>query len=623
MNEVSDAAFPRRFHRAGLLALGTFLFALNLGGYDLWPPDEPRFAEVAREMALSGDYLSPRVNGESYLEKPPLLFWMTAAVSAPFGRVTEWSARIPSVAAALITLACTYVIALRLFGARVALWSALVLMTNVRFWWQARTGQIDMLLTACTTLALLSLCIWNETRRGRWLFVFYAAQATAVYAKGPVGIVIPLLTLLVFYWREKDARRRSHWVLGTLAAAALVLLWFIPARMAAADAAGQAAHSEIASNLFRQTIGRFFLGVSKAQWPWYYLGTIPVDLVPWTLFLPWTLVWVWRNRKEGTGMRFLLSWAIPALIFFSVCVGKRAIYLLPLFPAFAILVARSVLELADGAHAVWRRRAAAVWALALLVLGLGTITLPLTPLREYSSNGLTAFGLVALALAGDLAVRAARGDMRTLHAVLAGHFALLAAAGALLVLPHVNQYKSAKDFCAPLRALSEKGTAYKLYSVGFSREEYIFYAEHFHEAVFSKDLPLPAGLPMDDETWSKTQKLLRAGLAAATAEVPIASFDAIKESDVRSLRDAVALATRNAGADPALLAAFLDTLRAEIAKFSVRFDSEEPAFMFIREDDWRAFLPLYPSAPPYKVIAHSQIGRRSVLLLANPASARL
>src|SRR5690606_38065267 len=121
--------------------------------YALWPADEPRFGEVAREILQTGNWLVLHVNGEPYMEKPPLFCWLIAIVSAPFGDVSEFTARMPSIAAALVTVLFTFLITARMTGSRQALMAALVLMTASRFWWQARTAQIDMVLTACLTVA--------------------------------------------------------------------------------------------------------------------------------------------------------------------------------------------------------------------------------------------------------------------------------------------------------------------------------------------------------------------------------------------------------------------------------------------------------------------------------------
>ena len=119
---------------------------------------------------------------------------------------------------------------------------------------------------------------------------------------------------------------------------ALLTLWLVPARASISDEIGTEVQAEIGGNLFRQTVGRFFLGVSHFEWPWYYLENLPVDLLPWTLFLPYALLFAWRHRRAGQSERFLLAWTVPALIFFSISLGKRALYLLPLYPAFAILL---------------------------------------------------------------------------------------------------------------------------------------------------------------------------------------------------------------------------------------------------------------------------------------------
>ena len=161
-----------------LLAVSAVLFSAGIRQYDLWSPDEPRFAQAAREMIQRGDYLAPHVNAQPYMEKPPLLFWLMALCSAPFGDVNEFGARMPSVAAGVATVGLTYLLALRVLkDTRLALWAAIILMTNLRFWWQARFGQIDMLLTACMTAGLYALWRFDEERDRRWLFLLYGAVA--------------------------------------------------------------------------------------------------------------------------------------------------------------------------------------------------------------------------------------------------------------------------------------------------------------------------------------------------------------------------------------------------------------------------------------------------------------
>jgi len=613
----------RTLHLSILIPLALLLFAVNIGGYDLWPADEPRFGEAAREMMQSGDYLSPRVNGEPYLEKPPLLFWSMALVAAPFGDMSESTARIPSVASGVLTALLTYLLAARLFGARTAFWSALILITGFRFWWQARTAQIDMLLTACTTTTLYALWRWDEERRARWLAALYLALAAALFAKGPPGPVFFLLFVWTFYRQAPAARKQLHWVAGLACVGLLGLLWFIPARLAAAGAADQAAGAGMAANFFRNTIGRFLLGVSKAQPPWYYLTTLPVDLMPWALFLPWILPWTWKRRGESRALRFLLCWTVPALIFFSISIGKRAVYILPLFPAFAILSAAAVLALMDGPHPTWRQRTGLAWALLLLLLGALPLALPFTPYREAAGNNTLFFGLSVLLFGGYALRRVLKTGGRSLHALIASQMAAVLFLAACCALPVINPYKSARYFCEPVRRLAEAGQEFRLYSVGFSREEYIFYSKHFHTPVLT-DLVGKDEIP--PEAWmeaAKQQKSARKLIARAVDAVAIANLEAVTAPERAALLDAIESSIAAEAEDAEALRAFEDALRREIDAFAGRFAAPEPAFLFVQDEDWRWLLPLHGSPPEYHVIRHDRVGSREVLLLANAAGEAL
>ena len=601
----------RLYHLAALLMLAALLFSTNIGGYDLWPADEPRYAEVAREMMESGDYLAPHVNGAPYREKPPLLFWAIAAASWPFGEVTEVSARIPSVAAALVVLVCTHILAERMYGPQTAWWACLMLMTGTRFWWQARTAQIDMLLTACLSVALCAFYAWTKSPRASTLILFYAAVAAAVYAKGPPGVLFPIFLVIIYFWRRPADRRKMHPLWGLAAVCVLVAAWLIPARMAVAHETGNQAEQAIASNLFHQTIGRFFLGVSKVQWPWYYLINLPVDWLPWALFLPWTVPWVWARRREDDRVRLLLAWVVPAFIFFSICIGKRAIYLLPIYPALAILVARSALALVESPRIVWRRRTAYAWIGLLLA-----IAAAVGVAVRSSSVGARGPELLPLAFAaGLLALHgvyvAARTDMRKLHWMLAAHFIVLATVGSLYALPVVNEFKSARSFCAPIRALSGRGEAFRLYSVLFSREEYIFYSRHFHEAMFVDTFPIELPAHLDPQRIKEQKELLQ----EAVGEVPIEKFSAVTDEEVERLQAALHEATEQEGED-ALDTSMRGLLLEAAEAFADLFMHDGAAFVFVQEKDWRWLVAVHPSLRASRLVHAHAVGRRDVMLIA-------
>ncbi len=603
-----------------LLFFAVAVFVPAIGTHDLWPADEPRYAQVAREMLETGDAITLRINEEPYLEKPPLLFWTIAAVSKPFGDVSALTARVPSVVSALVVVALTYLLAARLYSPRVGFWSALILITTNRFWWQATHAQIDMLLTAFMTGSLYAFWRWHKAPRPGWLLLFYACSAAGVFAKGPVGAIFPLLLIFSFYWKRPDERKQTHWILGMLAVAVLSALWLIPARMAAAREAQTVAREVVATDLFHQTIGRFILGVSKAQWPWYYLKTLPVDWLPWSLFLPWTLPYVWKRRREGDEMRFLLCWILPAFVFFSASVGKRALYLLPLFPVMAMLIARSVLDLMEGDHVVWRRRTGLAWAALLLLLAAAPFTLRFSTYPDAWSTELLVFSASAVTFAAITLYFAIRTDMRQLHTLMASHFAGLAILAALVVLPQVNHFKSARPFCEPLRTLAEAGESFHLYSVGFSREEYVYYSHHPHTPVLIELLDLETEQPLEPREMVRLQKHMKKSIANAVEDVPINVVDSVTEAELQALQEALHEAADDEVA-PEMLEQFRDKLVRETNAFLDAFESDASAFLFVMENDWRWILAIHPIACAYPIVRSEQVGRRYVLLIANKAGA--
>ncbi len=605
--------------RTTAIALTLFalvFLSLNIGGYDLWAPDEPRYAQVAREMLDSGNWFTPYVNGEPYMEKPPVFFWSIAAASWPFGDVSAITARVPSALAAALTVLMTYALALRLFNDRIAWWSAIILMTTSRFWWQARTAQIDMVLTALLTVSLYAFWRHVESPARRWRILFFAMIGIALLTKGPVGIVFPMLLWFAYHWRRPDARNQFPIAAGTIAASVFALLWFIPARFAVATGNAGAA---IGEDVYRQVIGRALLGVSKAQPPWYYLLELPVDLVPWTLIAPWTIVWLWRNRQRDA-VRLLIAWTVPALVLFSLMSGKRQLYLLPLFPVFAIAMAGSVVPLLDDARTRYRTIASALWIVILMAIA----SIPLVisnRLPEWSTPMLYVFTAIAVPAAMATAIELWRNQSRRLPALLAIPIALLMAATALTALPRLNDAKSARAFCAPLQQLTNQHVDYRLYSFMFSREEYIFYTSHFHQPVFVDSVH---GDHLADNV--DAEEMLRAigpELFAAIEKVPIDNYVAITPSEMQALTESLnefrrQLAERN----PEFADAF-GRMEEAMRAFTRDFAAEGPAFMFIQSRDWPLLKGIAPEWLPNSVAGEENVGARHVLLVGNTEGRKL
>ena len=629
-----NRSFNTRSHMWSLYALallGVVLFFANTWGYDLWPADEPRFGEVAREMMLSHNYLVPHCNGVPYKEKPPLLPWGIVAASLPFGEVNEFSARVPSGLAGLVALFFTYLLTVRLYDRRTALFATLILMTMGLFWSEARSVRCDMLLTACLTALLYFFQRWHTERRIGWLVAMYAALAAGLYAKGPPALIFPLL-LLIFFYRKKGPqtapqRKMGFHIAGMLCAVLCVFVWFVSARMAipaSPSATAQAVHGGIGAELYRQIIGRMFQGAGgHAEYPWYYLLVVPAFMFPWTLFLPWTIPWVWKRRRENDAMRLLLSWSVPAFIFFSICIGKREVYLLPIYPVLAILVARSTVDLTEGEYGVWRKRMAFVWGGVLLAMGLGCWIIPFTKVHDLFGPGLIAFSCCALLLGLDTLRRAIKTDMTLLHVHCALHFAVLAMVLVIGFFPVLNPYRGASAFCSTLRTLAESGVDYRLYSIGFSREEFVFYARHFHEVALDERVIIPINGQQDATALAKQEYFLRMAMKKAADKVKAISLAALTDSEKNEIRSGIQEALAKVKGDPEVTRAFEKAFQEQIQAFSREFAQETPAFFFIQEEDWKWFIAMQDTTVPFQIIQQDNVGRRKLLLVANPSAIRL
>jgi len=320
------------------------LIATGLGIRDPWPADEPRFAALARDMALSHEWLFPRVGGDLYQDKPPLYFWLLAICFSLFGSVKA-SFLIPSFLAAGGTLFLIYDFGRRTVSREAGLAAALITVCTLQFMFVARGAQIDGTLCFLTTFSLYAFLRHLLLRQSwRWYFIGGFAAGLGIFTKGvgflPVLLLIPFFALRAFRWKGLaviDAGKAGwRWWLAPLAMLLAVSLWFVPMLLAAASGSAEYAayRDEI---LFKQTVGRY-----AAAWHhvkgWYYFL---VEVIP-PLWLPWSLLLFWLAPRfkaafhERNAIVWLpLFWVILVLIFFSASPGKRGVYILPALPALA------------------------------------------------------------------------------------------------------------------------------------------------------------------------------------------------------------------------------------------------------------------------------------------------
>jgi 4-amino-4-deoxy-L-arabinose transferase-like glycosyltransferase len=214
----------------GLAAACYILFFHRLGEMGLIGPDEPRYAAVAREMYLSGDYITPRLQGMPWLEKPPLMYWGASLGYALFG-INEWGARFPAAFSATIAVFGVYGICRRLWSRTHALCAALVMASSVGFFAYARAASTDMPLTACLTLALgFFLIAYSspEPSRRWWLYGFYALLGLGSLAKGPIALALPAISVAAFLTVQRQWREwRSFHPEGALIALLVAAPWYV------------------------------------------------------------------------------------------------------------------------------------------------------------------------------------------------------------------------------------------------------------------------------------------------------------------------------------------------------------------------------------------------------------
>ncbi len=381
------------------------VFFTNLGAAALFDEDEPKNAVCGREMFLRGDWIVPTFNHELRTDKPILVYWVMLTSYTAFG-ISEFAARFGSSLLAVGTSLWVYHLGRKLFQAEVGLWSAIVLCTCLMFSAVGRSVTPDSTLIFCTTAAFLAYVwatavrhggrfgnvdgtelsrrSWQEFVPATWLHAvpMYVAMGFAVLAKGPIGVLLPctIIGLFLLIRQQLDQRLvqpepvpRVWWQrwcittlqtlnpmrilrgslamrvpLGALIVAAIALPWYVTVGI-------QTEGEWLAGFLGGHNVGRFLKPMENHRGPFvYYVPVVLMGTLPWSVFLPLA---VWRSaqrlRMKGTGHAsdlFLVVWAAAWIGFFSMAKTKLPNYVLPAYPALALLVGSYLTQ--------WRREAA-------------------------------------------------------------------------------------------------------------------------------------------------------------------------------------------------------------------------------------------------------------------------
>lgn|SRR5512138_81819 len=403
----SDTRHDRWLDALLLLGVCGLLIATGIGLRDPWPADEPRFALIARDMLASGEWLVPRVGGDIYADKPPLFFWLIAAVLHLTGSLRV-AFLMPSFLSAVGCVLLVYDLATRLWRRDVGLIAALTLLFTVQFVWEARQGQIDATLCFWSTLGLYGLLrhlllgpSWG------WYVVGWVAAGFGVITKGvgflPLLILIPYVALRARHWQGTiPMNRRLLWALGPLSFLLVIGMWLVPILIAASDGGDLGAYRD--EILFQQTIERYANAWQHRQPLWYFIvNVIPVLWLPLTVLLPW-LVPRWKEsfRTRDSRIALLLSWIVLVIAFFSLSDGKRGVYILPAVPALALVSAPYLFEL-YRCSSLQRALYALALAIGVLCAGAATALLVAAERREafigsYMLDPLAPLVLIAIAV---------------------------------------------------------------------------------------------------------------------------------------------------------------------------------------------------------------------------------
>lgn len=494
-----------------VLLAAALLFFWRLGGHDLWAPDEPYFAEGAREMVADGEWAVPHVNGRVTTDKPPLFFWLIALVSLPLGTVTSLTARLPSALAALATVALTMRLGGRFFGARTAALSGAILATTYLFWEKARWSQTDALLCCLIWVALSAFEAHRagEVSGRRAGLLFWLAAALAVLDKGPVGVLLPFGIALVVFATDREL---SRWRSFAPLAGPLLFLTVVAAWAVLATVGGGGDYS-VYGALREHFVERALHGMHHKQPVWYFAGVLPPNLLPWTALVPGSLVLAWRRRSRAD--RFLLVAATFVVLFFTVSTEKRELYALPAVPAFALMAAALVGVVAGWAEPKGEAQPSlshrwvtlAQGLLAALVVLVGG-ALPFAAKRIGEVPACAAWVLAVLLLATGAVTLAAAARGRAVAAVFApaAGFALIYLLVVTSIYPSFERVKSARPLAERLVELTAasraQGVPVLTYSLGNVPRALAFYSNGLYTVETEDPGELARHLERAEPAWA-------------------------------------------------------------------------------------------------------------------------
>ena len=476
LNEPQASAKQSLYAPLVLIAVAFITFFFKLGGMALLGPDEPRYAEIAREMFTTGDWISPRLCGCLWFEKPALIYWLSAAGYRLFG-VSEFAARLPIAVAATATVLLLYAVTKRVASQKLAFITSLMLATAGMFIGYARVASPDMALATTMTAALLAgfLATGAHGRKRAMLWAAsFAAMGLAVLAKGLPGVALVILIFVVYFtWvRRADLISRREVVIGAAVFLVVAAVWYVPVTL-------RHGWAFIHEFFVRHHFQRFTSNEFGHPQPFYFFLPIAIaGLVPWSAFLLPALARLRRlqprrDRRDAL-VAFAWAWAAVVIVFFSFSGSKLPGYILPAFPALAIITGDQVERFVAGSRN--RLMLMAAWATALLIAVIAIGFAAYLYREGMAADGLRMIGYIlpaAVALAAIAALIA--GKRRIFIAGVCGVMVSGIACAAVVLVPKLSDELTLKPLSLEAAAALRPGERIAF----FIRKEYapVFYAQ--------------------------------------------------------------------------------------------------------------------------------------------------
>ncbi len=405
--ESPVAEFLIRNRTLILFLLGVVVYIAFLGLREVWYPDEPDIAEVARAMFLSGDWVSPRRMGEIWVDYPPMIYWIGTVSSHALGEMSAFSLRLPNAIAAIATILLTATVAKSWFDETTGFWAGATLLTFLLFVYEGNSYRPDVMFTLTITAGMFSYAGGRSSSGNVLLralaFVFFGL---AMLSKGPLGLLLPGLVLVVWLGAQREWLRILELAPLSLVALLVYASWFLTN----AQAMGW---DSMFGEFYAQNFERFLTSESRGHGqPWYYyLRNFWVDFMPWSWLFPPALWWIYRSEKwRDPKVLLALLWFVIFIAFLSLAATKRQLYLLPAFPAVALLLSVWFAEIAGpgerGKSDIGRVAVRSYsWVLVVAYIALGAFLLWAAPNlealladRELNDQELEVVSLAALPL---------------------------------------------------------------------------------------------------------------------------------------------------------------------------------------------------------------------------------